>query len=75
MSEVLEEVVGFIKGQLQVECGADDDCELDSLQVVQVVAFVEERFKVSMPVDALTTENFASPRLISDLVEGLRRKP
>jgi acyl carrier protein len=58
--------------------GVDPDSKLlesgvlDSLQVVQVVGFVESHFGVSVDLEDLTPENFESARRIAALADRLR---
>ena len=51
----------------------DDDLlaysSIDSLAVMNLVAFLEERFAIEVPPDAVTIENFRTVAAISALVE------
>ncbi len=48
---------------------------LDSLHVVQVVAFVEDRYGVAIDLEDLTPENFETARQIGSLADRLRAGP
>jgi len=44
---------------------------LDSLAILDLVAFLEDRFKVVMPVEEFVPENFRTPATIAALAERL----
>jgi len=44
---------------------------LDSIELLNLVAFLEERFAVALPVDAFVPENFATPAAVAALVGRL----
>ena len=44
---------------------------LDSIEILNLVAFLEERFAVALPVDAFVPENFATPAAVAALVGRL----
>ena len=44
---------------------------LDSLQLVELVGFVERRFEVAVDLDELTPDNFETARRIAALAERL----
>lgn len=46
---------------------------LDSLQLVELVGFVEERFGVVVDLDELTPQNFETARRIAALADRLTR--
>ena len=41
---------------------------LDSIEILNLVSFLEEQFGVAVPIDDFIPENFATPRAIADLV-------
>jgi len=41
---------------------------LDSIEILNLVSFLEERFGAAVPIDEFIPENFATPRAIADLV-------
>jgi len=46
---------------------------LDSLDLLQLITYIEDEFRLKIPVEALTPENFSSISSISGLVEGIMR--
>jgi pimeloyl-ACP methyl ester carboxylesterase/acyl carrier protein len=48
---------------------------LDSMGMVQLVSFIEERFAVRIGEDAITPQNFRNLRAISSLVEACSLRP
>ena len=49
---------------------------IDSQGVINLVAFVQERFNIEVSDDDVTTENLASVKTVVDLIERkLREKP
>lgn len=44
---------------------------LDSLALADLIAFVEERFAIGVPLDAITPDNFRSLRTIATLLVTL----
>jgi acyl carrier protein len=46
-----------------------DQGVIDSLGIVKLIAFMEQRFSISIPADELLPENFESVIAISDLVD------
>lgn len=74
---VLDEIVDYVGGALGVE-GAGPDTPLagetlDSLQVNELLAFVEERWRVQVPPERVTAATLATPRSLAALVGELRR--
>ncbi len=47
---------------------------LDSLAIMQLVLFIEERFAVDIPAEDVTIENFQTVARIEAYIEGLRGK-
>ena len=78
-TDVTQSVIGWIKSVQKtaepVEISADtavaEQKLLDSLQIMDLVMFLETNYHISIPLDALTETNFSSPRAISAMVEGL----
>lgn len=64
----LQEHVG-IKGELSYDYPLVENGLLTSLQVMELVMFMEERFGVSIEDDDIVEENFASVDEIAGLVE------
>ena len=55
LAEVLEEVSGVPADKVTLEAGFENDLEVDSLTMVEVVVACEERFDVRIPDEALET--------------------
>lgn len=45
---------------------------LDSLDFLQLLTFLEDEFDLEIPVDLLTPENFATPKVAGALVEKIQ---
>jgi clorobiocin biosynthesis protein CloN5 len=79
-SPVLTEVLRFLQRELlqdePLELDADsrllDLGLMNSVSAVMLQSFVERRFDVKVPREALTPVNLESPRAIAALVEQLR---
>ncbi len=48
---------------------------LDSLQVLSLVCFVEDRFGIALPVEEFVPENFKTAPVIAAMVERLCASP
>lgn len=80
-SPVLNEILQFLVRELgQGEAlNLDADSRLldmgliNSISAVMLQTFVEKRYGVKMPRNALTPENLESPRAITALVERIRQ--
>ena len=48
-----------------------DDSILDSVDVVTIVAEIDDAFDVAVPVEELTPENFNSAQAIYDMIQRL----
>ncbi|MFZ5477630.1 MAG: acyl carrier protein [Myxococcota bacterium] len=71
----LQPLLRFLDEYLGVRAGPDDDlfaAGLDSVQIAEVIAFLELRFGVKVPDAAVTTEAFSTPRRILSLVGQLQ---
>jgi acyl carrier protein len=44
---------------------------LDSIEILNLVSFLEERFGIALPIDEFVPENFQSAQTIAGLVERL----
>jgi acyl carrier protein len=44
---------------------------LDSIAILELVAFLEESFSFVLPLDEFVPENFFSPNAVADMVERL----
>jgi acyl carrier protein len=45
---------------------------LDSMQVLELVTFLEQKYKIQVPPDRVTTETMATPRRIAGMVRMLQ---
>ena len=45
---------------------------LDSIEILNLVGFLEERFEISLPVEEFVPENFTNAQTIASLVTRLR---
>ena len=45
---------------------------LDSIEILNLVGFLEERFEIALPVEEFVPENFTSAETITNLVIRLR---
>lgn len=67
-------LLGYIKDELlrgrKGDLKADDDLLsngiIDSLGILQMVAFIEERFNIQVPDEDVVFENFQSVKALSD---------
>ena len=41
---------------------------LDSLSILQLVGFLEERFELKMPLEEFVPDNFATPKTVAEMV-------
>ena len=75
---VLEEITRFVSGELMQgsnsSIGADDplieDGYLTSLQTVELVMFIEEKFQVEIEPELVDEQNFRTLNTVASLVEG-----
>ena len=44
---------------------------LDSIEILNLVSFLEEQFGISLPIDEFVPENFQTPEAIASLVRRL----
>lgn len=42
---------------------------IDSIEILNLVCFIEERFELNVPIEAFTPENFRTARAIAELVQ------
>jgi acyl carrier protein len=74
-SSVLRNVLQFIGEYLgHASIAPDDDLWeaeiLDSLRVVELLSFLEDRYAVQIPLTDVTFDSFQTPRRIAVIVEG-----
>ena len=62
----------LLNGRMQVE--ADDDLLvgeiIDSLGMMRLVAFIEETFKIKVPLEDITIQHFRTVEAIDDYLTG-----
>jgi len=52
MAEIIQEITGVPKGDVQPDKAFIDDLEIDSLSMVEILVAAEERFGVRIPDEA-----------------------
>lgn len=81
--EILAKIIDWVrtsKGDLDQKIEITADSELlsngliDSLDLLQLVAYIEDQFKVNVPPDALTPDNFSTPNAISNLIGQVKAR-
>ena len=70
-SEIANGICNFVKENL-VAAGVEIKPEtslttlgLDSFSIIEIVLFLERKFKIALPDEALTPENIASPNAMA----------
>lgn len=82
MSEILDDVRNFLKTQglltekisLKENDSLTDTGVIDSIILLQLVDFLENKYKIEIPVEMLTPENFDTLDGINKSVMQLRRE-
>jgi len=79
---MIAEVIAWIEQDRQAEQAAPltltaesallEEGIFDSMKILQFVAWLEESYGVTVGVESLTAEQFASPRQIANLVTQLK---
>lgn len=80
MADTAQIILDWLRKTAPHAAGADitNDTELiergllDSLQVLNLVGFMEEQFAVVLPVEEFVPENFRTAAAVADMVERLR---
>lgn len=78
-AEIAEIIAEFIQRQLLADPEATVDLDdnlltsgtVDSVGVVRLTAFLNERFQVTVPPQDLTPDNFRTVRVMADYLHGL----
>jgi len=72
-----DDLVGEVASILRQDIGADDDLlfegGLDSFGIMQVVAYLEETYRIRVPEDVFARDNFRSVSTIAAWVLPLER--
>ncbi|MBE2199063.1 MAG: acyl carrier protein [Anaerolinea sp.] len=63
---IKQELLRGRKGDLKVEDDLLSNGIIDSLGILQMVAFIEERFHIQVPDEDVVFENFQSVKVLSD---------
>ena len=76
--EILKKYVSedLLNGRLQIEAEDDllGDGLVDSMGIMWLIAFIEEKFEINLPLEDVTIENFRTVKLI-DAYLNTRRSP
>jgi acyl carrier protein len=81
MNEITEDILHFLKTEgflnekisLQETDSLTETGVIDSIILLQLVDFLENKYKIEIPVDMLTPENFDSLAGISQTVKKLKK--
>jgi acyl carrier protein len=81
MNEINEDILHFLKTEgflnekisLQENDSLTETGVIDSIILLQLVDFLENKYKIEIPVDMLTPENFDTLSGISQTVHKLRK--
>jgi acyl carrier protein len=81
MNEITEDILHFLKTEgflnekisLQENDSLTETGVIDSIILLQLVDFLENKYKIEIPVDMLTPENFDSLAGISQTVKKLKK--
>jgi acyl carrier protein len=81
MNEINEDILHFLKTEgflnekisLQENDSLTETGVIDSIILLQLVDFLENKYKIEIPIDMLTPENFDTLAGISRTVKGLRK--
>lgn len=63
---------GSAKMEISAETSIAEKQLLDSLQIMDLVMHLETSFSISVPLDALTEDNFSSPKAITTMVHKIK---
>lgn len=78
MNDILIEYIqtNLLAGQSDVSLSSEDDLLgsglVDSLGMIQLLAFIEEKFEIKVPPQDMTIENFMSVEAISNYLVRLK---
>ncbi len=77
MQKIISEYIEteLLSGQGEIQLAADEDILttglIDSLGIMKLIAFLEEKFEVSIPSEDMTIENFLTIETIENYIKGL----
>jgi len=79
MDPILDVIINWLNGSMTrpAACQVERDTQLieqgvlDSIEILNLVSFIEERFSVFLPIEEFVPENFQTPETIASLVERL----
>jgi acyl carrier protein len=75
METTKKELCDFISGNIlagDVEVQPDtilSDIGVDSFSIIEIILFIERKFKISIPHESLTPENFVSVNALVECME------
>jgi acyl carrier protein len=80
MDSLTQTILGWLKeaaaklGHVHIAANSEliEQGILDSLEILRLVSFLEERFHVMVPVDEFVPENFRTPATIAAMMARLR---
>lgn len=73
--QIETEICSFVASLLGRSCEPQDDLRsigVDSIAFLEVVIFIEKRFKVPLPLDLITSSHAATVRLLASHLATLR---
>ena len=66
----------ILSGQGNIQLAADEDLLttglIDSLGIMKLIAFLEEKFAVTIPPEDMTIENFLTVQTIENYIDSLQ---
>ena len=80
MESPLNAIIEFIAQYFDCpQIGPEDDLivgiPLDSIRVLELVLFLEKKFKIKIPKTFLSIEKMKTPKLIAEMVRQLATEP
>lgn len=78
MQKIISEYIEteLLSGQGEIQLTADEDILttglIDSLGIMKLIAFLEEKFEVAIPPEDMTIENFLTVEVIEQYIQKLK---
>ncbi len=72
LKEILRKILGHI--EFESEMALLTDGKIDSVDLVELVVAIEEKFQIEIPLEDIVPGNFDSLQGIWDMVKNLSRK-
>lgn len=66
--QIASEICNFVDSLVGQRCSATDDLRalgVDSIAFLELVIFIEKRFKVPLPLDLITSHALSTPALLT----------